>query len=290
MQRSGRLHPALEDIVERVWVLDRPERGSGPPTRVLPTGTVELLFVYGDPFEHVDRHGIRALPRSYVTGQRTKAVFARATGQVGAVIVSLVPWGLGAFVRVPVSELTDGFVDLERLWPGEVRPLEEALWRANSIGDRVRHVEEFLALRRGPRAADRLMRAASSRLAGRTSAVQVPEVARDLGVSERQFRRRFRDSVGVTPKLFDRIARFQRALRARRSGLSWAATAAECGFTDQAHLIHDVRGFADTSPAALDLRTQPELEYLNGRDQSRFYDTVYAPGPGTDDPGNTRAR
>src|SRR5207344_3036381 len=72
-------------------------------------------------------------------------------------------------------------------------------------------------------------------------------------LSDRQLERRFRAGVGVGPKLFSRIVRFQRVVRlARRSGQAgWAETAAHCGYADQAHLVRDVRAFSGATPAAL---------------------------------------
>ena len=89
------------------------------------------------------------------------------------------------------------------------------------------------------------------------------EVIAGSGWSERQFRRRFQEAVGIGPKLFSRILRFQRALHAiDRSGLLPAAL--ECGYFDQAHFIHDFRSFASETPAAYASRTHPLADHFRG--------------------------
>ena len=82
---------------------------------------------------------------------------------------------------------------------------------------------------------------------------RVGALARTAGLSDRQLERRFRSAVGLAPKLFSRIVRFQRVVRlARRSAQAgWAETAARCGYADQAHLVRDVRAFSGATPSAL---------------------------------------
>ena len=80
----------------------------------------------------------------------------------------------------------------------------------------------------------------------------VGDVTARLGLSPRRFIRRFAGAVGLTPKRFARVRRFQRVLDAFERGrrVDWARVAADCGYFDQAHLIHDFRGFSGLSPTA----------------------------------------
>ena len=89
-------------------------------------------------------------------------------------------------------------------------------------------------------------------------------VAVDLGVSERHLRRVFRETVGVSPKAFAKLARFHRALRAAREDASRElgdASPPHAGYYDQAHLIAEFRAIAGVTPRALlgELRAAPLL-------------------------------
>ena len=78
----------------------------------------------------------------------------------------------------------------------------------------------------------------------------VRELTRELGMSERRFVEVFTSEVGLKPKLFSRIQRFQRAL-ARipgNPGTDWGNLALDCGYFDQAHFINDFREFSGLSP------------------------------------------
>jgi AraC-like DNA-binding protein len=88
---------------------------------------------------------------------------------------------------------------------------------------------------------------------------RVREIQRDSGLSHTRFIQLFREHVGLTPKLFCRVRRFRMALDRIQNGMpvNWAALATDCGYYDQAHLIHDFRAFAGLTPAQYQ-RTLPD--------------------------------
>jgi AraC-like DNA-binding protein len=98
---------------------------------------------------------------------------------------------------------------------------------------------------------DPLVRAAA--LAVARAGSRVRDVAREVGLSERQLRRRFEDSVGYGPKTLARVLRLQRFLhlaeRSTGDGLAWLA--ADAGYADQAHLARDCAALAGAPQSAL---------------------------------------
>jgi AraC-like DNA-binding protein len=70
-----------------------------------------------------------------------------------------------------------------------------------------------------------------------------------LGISERHLSRGFRATYGTSPKQYARLARIEKVVAARKRGLGWADVAYACGFTDQAHLIHDFGTIVGGTPA-----------------------------------------
>jgi len=84
---------------------------------------------------------------------------------------------------------------------------------------------------------------------------QIPrvwEIAQEAGLSRRRFGQVFREQIGLTPKLYCRLQRFQSALKQIASGASvdWAQIALATGYCDQAHLAHEFRDFSGLSPSA----------------------------------------
>jgi AraC-like DNA-binding protein len=159
-----------------------------------------------------------------------------------------------AVLGVPASAIAGRIVPLEDLWgAAATRGLTDRLAAASRTGEAVAILEsaiaERLAIADGRRAPAQLALDAASRLA----CASVNVVAGDLGVSERHLRRIFRETVGVNPKAFAKLARFHRALRAAREDRhsSWASIASAAGYYDQAHLIAEFRSIAGATPQAL---------------------------------------
>ncbi len=84
-------------------------------------------------------------------------------------------------------------------------------------------------------------------------AVRILDLCRELGVSRKHLSHWFRHQVGLAPKQYAGVARFQRlvACLGRSPPLGWSALAQSCGFYDQAHLVHDCRTFAGMAPTLL---------------------------------------
>ncbi len=70
--------------------------------------------------------------------------------------------------------------------------------------------------------------------------------------------------------------RFQKAIRLHRdTKLTWAEIAADCGYSDQAHLSHEVKAFAARTPGEIGFQRDSVDDYFNGDGASTFFDTVY---------------
>ena len=69
-------------------------------------------------------------------------------------------------------------------------------------------------------------------------------------LTPKRFIKKFKSTVGVTPKRYCRLLRFQQALAEAEHGnqVDWTRIAMDCGYFDQAHFIHDFRSFAGITP------------------------------------------
>lgn len=169
----------------------------------------------------------------------------------------LVRFHLGApeaMLGASASELAGRIVAIEDLWgDAATRRLCDRLANAHDPVDAAAILDSAITER--IKSADR--RRAHARLAldaaHSLTRASVNAVAADLGVSERQLRRVFREIVGVSPKAFARLTRFHRALLAARADTraSWADIAAVAGYYDQAHLIAEFHTIAGVTPRAL---------------------------------------
>jgi AraC-like DNA-binding protein len=141
-------------------------------------------------------------------------------------------------------------VELAELWGDDGRVLRERLLEAPSPAAALRTVERVLLARAaGSLDPDHALRFAVAALESGASVAQVRD---RLGLSVRAMLRAFRDAVGLTPKVYARVRRFQRVLGKAAPAVEpdWADLATSCGYYDQAHLIRDFRELADLTPTA----------------------------------------
>ncbi|MBB5076259.1 helix-turn-helix domain-containing protein [Nonomuraea endophytica] len=185
-----------------------------------------------------------------VLGPRTRASYLAPGDVPRCVTIRLRPGTARAALGVTMRALVDQTVLLRDLWGASADTLlnrlatrddaEVAHRLAGALEERVRAGSAADAAR-----AD-LVDAAAGLLTG---AGRVPEVARELGVSERHLRNLFHDAAGMSPKRYARIHRV-RSVLAGAGEEPWAELAAETGFYDQSHLSADFRALMGTPPGA----------------------------------------
>ncbi|MEO7653663.1 MAG: helix-turn-helix domain-containing protein [Bryobacteraceae bacterium] len=243
--------PDLARYVDCYWSL----RGASAATfdSVLPDGRSEITVHLGTPFERKLSDGrVEIQSPALAIGQMRSPVTLRPAGAWHIWGVRFHPDGAWMFTGICQSELTECIGALGTVWGSNATRWEERLRNASTRTERVCLTDHFLRERRGNRELDVRLRAAVKTLLA-APASSIDEVATRTNWSRRQMERVFDSRVGLEPKTFARLARFQSALRWRRkaAGCSWADVAARCGYYDQAHLIADFREFGGEAPRDL---------------------------------------
>jgi AraC-like DNA-binding protein len=198
----------LKAYVVCTWTLDiragrRPHRQN-----ILPDGCSDIIWM-GE-------------ARPIVVGPMTRPALSTVTDAMTITGVRFRPEAAAAMLGVPANELTDRKIDLDELWRRHVvDAASERLWTQRSADGRINavqslihsRIESSIALRRNEADAlpDPIVQQAIARLAAYRPG-GIGEVARQASISERQLRRRFLTAAGYSPKLFQRVVRFQRLL------------------------------------------------------------------------------
>jgi AraC-like DNA-binding protein len=222
-------------FVECYWELQGTEPGE--IQRVVPDGHPELILNFGEPFSAFHDGRWHTQPRSFLAGQITGPLLLRASSAAHILGIRLRPAGAAQLLGMPANELTNRTVRLDEVG------LKHLAGRRDIAG-----IERALLERQSHRD-DPLVDHALRLLAG---PCDIAVAAGQLGISSRQLERQFKRRVGMTPKLYARIKRFQHVFRTLETeATGWVDAAIECGYYDQAHLIRDFREFAGEPPAAL---------------------------------------
>jgi AraC-like DNA-binding protein len=154
-------------------------------------------------------------------------------------------------VSLPAGELHNLGVPLDTVWGRYADEVRDRLLEARTPRARFEIVERALAAK----AAGRLEGHPAVRYAVKqfdaAPSRSVADVTAQIGLSSRRFIEVFRNEVGLTPKLFSRIRRFQKVLGGIEDAteVDWTRVALSCGYFDQAHFIHDFRAFSGVNPS-----------------------------------------
>ncbi len=189
--------------------------------------------------------------RISVVGPHTRpGINLHLNGSVQSFAIFFQPLGLWQLFRIPASELPDRAYKGEDLLGETMEELWLKLAESTSFANRVRTLERYL-LERAARAAGRTatMKAAMYLFQHR-GICRIDELAQQRGVSARHFERLFFSDIGIRPKLFARIARFQSALdvKLQTPQRSWLSIAHDFDYHDQMHMIRDFRSLSGAAP------------------------------------------
>jgi AraC-like DNA-binding protein len=264
-------HPAppLGDFVEVLWLYEGFARPAHERERLLPDGSVEVVFnLAEDKIRLYDRENtekFRTFHGSIISGPHTQFFVIDTAEQDVVAGIHFKPGGAYPFLKMPSGELHNQHVGLEEIWGPLAGLVREELLGAKTADERLRILERGLwlaaggALGRHPAVAFALNE--FSRAPGER---KIAEVTNQIGLSARRFIEVFHKEVGLTPKLFCRVRRFQKVLPhiQREREIDWAQIALECGYYDQAHFIHDFQAFSGINPRAYLAACTPHLNHV----------------------------
>jgi AraC-like DNA-binding protein len=266
------LGPPLDRFVEYVTYYE----DSFPDYRIerlLPDGAVELIIDLHDTpkklYDRDDTSRAQGFRHAWISGMRRRWILIEAAQGASMVVIRFRPGGAYPFFGTDIDAITDTVEHLDALISGAVAPLRERLLETPSVALKLAAVHEWLRRRAGDRLA---MHPLVEHLAGRLHApgsLRIAALAQETGYTQRHLDTLFRRWVGLPPKQYARIRRFQRvlahlvrgtpepspleagvAVTMRLGDPQWAALAAEHGYYDQSHLVRDFREFAGLSPTA----------------------------------------
>ncbi len=244
----------LSQYVEAFWYAKADvELGTTYRERVLPAGRVQVVInLCGDRLTDCGPAPFHsqtiAQPPAIVAGARTGYSVIDSADLHELIGIMFRPHGFSAF-GVPAGEVPPSDVALADVWGARASVLVNQLRDSPELPVRWQLLETFLRARLSvtPHAAVCLAVHATQY---EPDVRSVYELASECGLSRRRFGQLVREQVGLTPKSFLRIQRFQRALQLARAGreIGWAAVAQDCGFFDQSHLVKEFHHFAGVTP------------------------------------------
>jgi len=252
-------HPLLGSLVRSIW-LSAPGAARGPAAatheRMMPTGEMHLVFRLDGPAVRIAPDlaspATEDLGHALVNGARAGAYCKEVSEKSVSIGVQLRPGAARALLGVPADELAGRHLRLEDLWGADAALMREQLMAEGSAADKLHRLETLLLQRLRARPAQALHAAVAAALPPLRAGRSVNDLVRQSGYSHRQFIRLFSQAVGLPPRLYARVLRFQNALQLMQGqGLHrplLADVALHAGYSDQPHFNRDFREFSGLTP------------------------------------------
>jgi len=252
--------PLLAGFIRSVWT-STPEQAGQTHTKetrefILPTGEMHLVIRLSGPpiciFEHTRDAAGQNLGYAVVGGARAAFYAKDVPGASQAIGVQLLPGAAQALLGMPADELAGRHTRLDDLWGHSAACMREQLLAMASPADRMHLIQTLLLARLRPASAP-AHPAITRALAKLKAGGSVRDTVMQSGYSHRHFIRQFSQAVGLPPKLYGRVQRFQHALGLmQRSGTLQAPrlpdVALDAGYSDQPHFNREFRQFSGLTP------------------------------------------
>jgi AraC-like DNA-binding protein len=245
--------PPLAGFVHVLWYAQAPTVAHRRE-RVLPTGRVQVILNLARDYllDCPEGSDDVQMPPALVVGARSIYEIVDTSDMADLIGIVFAPGGFAPFASNAVDRFSNRSIALEDVWGPQVRVLRDRLREIATPQERLGCFERFLIDRLASRVEGRRVSRCSEvqfalrELSRAPGIVTVRAVSASTGWSERRFSQVFREEVGLSPKTWCRVRRFQRAVRQLHAGvdLPWAELALECGFYDQSHFANEFRAFS----------------------------------------------
>ncbi len=243
----------LKDQIRYFWILESHTEDPSKAFRTMADGSPGLIFQHPD--KGVMYQNDKQLPGIFVYGQATRHAEIRLTGKFSTIGIYFYPHALKSIFGLNAETLTDSCVNLDLLTTERGFRISEQLANIETFADQIDVLASYLSqlITKSGQDGDAAMQHALFRIIQSKGGISLVDLREELQLSERSFERKFKQYVGVTPKLFSRISRFQASLSQLRSNdfdkLSDIAFGND--YADQSHFIRSFKEFAGFSPYQL---------------------------------------
>lgn len=243
------LRDYVEAYVSFSW--NDPDGKDAPVQRCLPHGIPGLIVhIAGDRSYFIDKGQRLTHPEAYFVGIMKEAANWGMPSGSASFGVQFKPEGLVRLFNEPLASCFNGYVDAEDFFNRKLTSVISRIQDASNDEQRIFLMENYLHNRLKDLHTARNYISESIRLI-RSSVheISMKELSRQVCVCERQLQRSFKNTIGLSPKYYQRINRFSKAFRMTGSSKAdWSQLAYQLGYSDQAHFIRDFKEFTGDSP------------------------------------------
>lgn len=247
-------HPDLEKFIECYWMMYSHDVNPRIE-KIIPDGFTEIIFNYREVYQSKLSGDWQTQSPNLLAGQLKSFFYLKNTGATGSVSVKLKPAALTQLFGLRMDQYLDKIVDLDTLAHEKLKELKA---KVESIDDADKQNEQtvkevldnyFLTLTKD--ATENPLKKPLDLIFHSNGMATVSELATAAEISERQLERLFKRYIGLSPKYYARIIRFNYIFKLIKSDTStWTEIVYQSGYYDQSHFIRNFKAFTGEDPSS----------------------------------------
>lgn len=236
--------------------------------KFLPDGSMDLLIDLTETpkklFHNEEGTTFTTYKKSWISGMKTEYILidASVSSMIG---IHFKPGGAYPFFDFPVNELNNLTIETDALWNNEIHSIREAVLNAPVIEQKFRILENFFLQKSKRRSEPNLLiKYAVDQLLHSPAVWTIDKLTKKVGVTQKHLITLFKKYVGLTPKQFARISKFQKVIQLaeKQQQIEWTSIAYECGYYDQSHFIKEFQAFSGINPSSYLVQRGEYINYL----------------------------
>ncbi|WP_424962025.1 DUF6597 domain-containing transcriptional factor [Ekhidna sp.] len=239
----------LKNLVKEYWVYENND-ATPAEQKIIPDGYSEIIIHYGDPYQ-INMNGDWETQSSILfSSQISKYFFLRNTGKSGMIGIKLHPSAFYTLFQLDISATIDKVHSLDNLLTINLSALREAQNHHSDPAEKIMLAEKWLKERLVEVKPNEKIDNSIATIFEKKGMVDVDELAENVQLSTRQLERTFKKAIGLTPKFYCRIIRFNYIFEVMKNQKdSWIRTALQSGYFDQSHFIKNFKEFTGEEPS-----------------------------------------
>ena len=246
----------LRKYIKCIWNMEYDGKLSASENeRILPDGYTEIIINFSDKIKCKQEGGSqRILTRSFITGPFSRYIHLEPNGKIGLLGIRFWPGMMHTFLDIPMNELTNNYYDLSLIMGKFADEVEYKVHDAKDFDERFKILDTTLVqyMLGNFNPPNKTIEFAINNIINTNGLMSIEDLAEKIGIGTRQLQRLFSQKVGLSPKTFTKIIRFQRIFKELETDhiSNWLILALQCGYYDQAHFIKEFKQFSGLTPTS----------------------------------------
>ena len=247
-----RIEPAdsIKHLIECYWIIED-DNTEIVTQKIIPDGFPEIIFHYGDSYRILIDKMWEVQSKFLLAGQITKYFYLENTGKTAALGIKLKPTALTHLFEISMKACVDKVVSLEKYPLQELEIMQSILASTSDYKKVIYQLNNFFEELAKAKSHNKVaVDNAVNMIFRKNGMVTIPELCAVAYLGERQLLNQFRYYVGLSPKLYARIARLSYIFKlVQKNKDRWCSLAYEAAFFDHAHFIKDFKSFIGEKPS-----------------------------------------